>query len=105
YGSAVWSLEDPAQRAIREVRGQQMSNPTDPREKTSGDRPPQNPAEARPSGRKRGGHGAKTAAGPERAILALLSERTISRAARCAGVDESPLRVSFHPIVRQAFSG
>jgi alpha-beta hydrolase superfamily lysophospholipase len=50
---------------------------------------PQNPADSR---KLRHGHGAKTAATRERAIVALLSERTIEAAATRAGVDESTLR-------------
>lgn len=38
------------------------------------------------------GHGAKSAAVRERAILALLSERTVAMAAAQAGVNESTLR-------------
>ncbi len=43
-------------------------------------------------GRDLGGHGAKSAAVRERAILALLSERTIGKAAAMAGVNERTLR-------------
>ncbi len=43
-------------------------------------------------GRDRGGHGAKSAAVRERAILALLSERTIGQAAARAEVNERTLR-------------
>jgi transposase-like protein len=52
---------------------------------------PQKPADAR-AGRKTRGHGAKTEALRERAILALLSERTIAKAARRCGVNERTLR-------------
>ena len=51
-------------------------------------RSPQKPADTRP---KRG-HGAKSAATRERAVLALLSEKTITAAAKKAKVDESTLR-------------
>ena len=43
-------------------------------------------------GRDLGGHGAKSAAVRERAILALLSERTIGQAAAKADVNERTLR-------------
>jgi hypothetical protein len=56
------------------------------------DRSPQNPADARDSVSPRKGHGAKTAATRARAILALLSERTIERAAKKAKVNECTLR-------------
>jgi transposase-like protein len=49
---------------------------------------PQNSADVRHND----GHGAKTAAIRERAVLALLSERTISNAARKSGVNEKTLR-------------
>ncbi len=51
-------------------------------------RSPQKPAGARP---KRG-HGAKSEATRDRAVLALLSEKTVTDAAKKAGVDESTLR-------------
>lgn len=53
-------------------------------------RNPQTPAARKPTVTH--GHGAKPAAVRERAILALLSERTIGAAARRCGVDESTLR-------------
>jgi hypothetical protein len=43
-------------------------------------------------GRRNEGHGAKTGAVRERAILALLSETTISKAATKSGVNEKTLR-------------
>lgn len=49
---------------------------------------PQKPADARDSA----GHGAKPAAVRERAILALLSEKTIGEAAAKSGVNEKTLR-------------
>jgi hypothetical protein len=51
-------------------------------------RNPQKPADTR----SERGHGAKSPAVRERAIVALLSERTIADAAAKAGVDESTLR-------------
>ncbi len=51
-------------------------------------RSPQEPAGARP---KRG-QGAKSEATRDRAVLALLSEKTVTDAAKKAGVDESTLR-------------
>ena len=51
-------------------------------------RRPQRPPDPRP---KRG-HGAKPEAVRERAVLALLSEKTVTNAAKKAGVDESTLR-------------
>src|ERR1700681_872595 len=51
---------------------------------------PQVAASGRETGRK--GHGAKSAPARERAILALLSERTIGRAAARCGVGERTLR-------------
>ena len=48
----------------------------------------QKPADAR----SKRGHGAKSQATRERAVLALLSEKTITDAAKKAGVDESTLR-------------
>ncbi len=42
--------------------------------------------------RSKRGHGAKSQATRERAVLALLSEKTITDAAKKAGVDESTLR-------------
>ncbi len=51
-------------------------------------RSPQKPAGARP---KRG-HGAKSEATRDRAVLALLSEKTVTDAAKKADVDESTLR-------------
>ena len=51
-------------------------------------RSPQRPPDPRP---KRG-HGAKPEAVRERAVLALLSEKTVTNAAKKAGVDESTLR-------------
>ena len=52
---------------------------------------PQEPAEALASG-TRNGHGAKSAAVRERAVIALLSENTISAAAQMCGLDEKTLR-------------
>jgi alpha-beta hydrolase superfamily lysophospholipase len=52
---------------------------------------PQNAADVR-GFQPRKGHGAKSAAVRERAILALLSERTIQRAAQKCGVNERTLR-------------
>ena len=51
-------------------------------------RNPQVPADTR----SKGGHGAKSAAVRERAVVALLSEKTVTEAAAKAGVDESTLR-------------
>ena len=51
-------------------------------------RSPQEPADVRDSA----GHGAKSVAVRERAILALLSEKTISKAAEKSGVNEKTLR-------------
>ena len=51
-------------------------------------RSPQVPADTR----SKGGHGAKSKAVRERAILALLSEKTITKAAEKIGIDESTLR-------------
>ena len=45
-----------------------------------------------PGGRESGGHGAKSAAIQERAILALLSAKTLGAAAQSAGVGERTLR-------------
>jgi len=42
--------------------------------------------------REKGGHGAKSEAVRERAVLALLSEKTVTDAAAKAGVNESTLR-------------
>lgn len=53
-------------------------------------RAPQDPSEPRPTGGR--GHGAKSAAVRDKAVLALLSERTITLAAKRAGVNESTLR-------------
>ena len=55
------------------------------------DDPPQKPADIRAGGDS-SGHGAKSEAVRERAILALLSEKTITGAARCCGVNEKTLR-------------
>ena len=55
---------------------------------TSTARNPQKPAD----NRSKGGHGAKSEATRERAVLALLTERTVTDAAKKAGVDESTLR-------------
>lgn len=63
-----------------------MTAPT--RTATSTTRIPQTPSGASP---KRG-HGAKSEAIRDRAVLALLTERTVTDAARKAGVDESTLR-------------
>lgn len=52
---------------------------------------PQEPAETHVSGTSRG-HGAKSAAVRERAIVALLSENTIGAAADRCGLDEKTLR-------------
>ncbi len=51
-------------------------------------RSPQVPADTR----SKGGHGAKSAAVREQAVVALLSEKTVTEAAAKAGVDESTLR-------------
>ena len=51
-------------------------------------RNPQVPADTR----SKRGHGAKSQATRERAVLALLSEKTITDAAKKAGVDDSTLR-------------
>ncbi len=51
-------------------------------------RNPQMPADTR----SKRGHGAKSQATRERAVLALLSEKTVTEAAKKAGVDESTLR-------------
>ena len=51
-------------------------------------RNPQMPADTR----SKRGHGAKSQATRERAVLALLSEKTITDAAKKAGVDDSTLR-------------
>ncbi len=51
-------------------------------------RNPQMPADTR----SKRGHGAKSQATRERAVLALLSEKTVTDAAKKAGVDESTLR-------------
>ncbi len=51
----------------------------------------QKPADTRRSG-KSPGHGAKPETVRERAILALLSEKTLTGAAERAGIDESTLR-------------
>ncbi len=56
--------------------------------RTRTNRNPQKPAETR----NLVGHGAKSAAVRERAILALLSEKTITKAAEKIGVDDSTLR-------------
>ena len=53
------------------------------------DESPQMPVEDRPTAR---GHGAKSAAVRERAIVALLSENTIGAAADRCGLDEKTLR-------------
>ncbi len=60
------------------------------RKRTDGPRTrnPQKPAGAR----LKRGHGAKSEATRERAVLALLSEKTVTDAAKKAGVDESTLR-------------
>ena len=57
---------------------------------TDARRNPQKPGRRAPAITK--GHGAKPAAVRERAILALLSERTIGAVARRCGVNESTLR-------------
>src|SRR5258705_3855225 len=54
------------------------------------DRSPQNPADNRVVAPK--GHGAKTEAVRERAVAALLGERSIARAAKRSGVNEGTLR-------------
>ena len=51
-------------------------------------RSPQKPADTRETG----GHGAKSAAVREKAIVSLLSEKTITEAAAKAGIDESTVR-------------
>ena len=51
-------------------------------------RSPQVPADVR----EKAGHGAKSQAVRERAVVALLSEKTVTEAAAKAGVDESTLR-------------
>ena len=56
---------------------------------------PQKPSEVRDSGES-AGHGAKTAAVRERAILALLTEKTIKAAAKSCRVDEKTLRRWIH---------
>ncbi len=66
--------------ANRKTRGRPKGTPKS--------RSPQKPAETRDSA----GHGAKSAAVRERAILALLSEKTITKAAEKIGIDESTLR-------------
>ena len=53
-----------------------------------GSRSPQVSADVR----EKGGHGAKSEAVRERAIVALLSERTVADAAAKAGVNEKTLR-------------
>ena len=55
---------------------------------SGGSRSPQKPADTR----SKGGHGAKSAAVRERAVVALLSEKTVTAAAGKAGVNESTLR-------------
>ena len=62
-----------------------MSEPSD------GQRPSARPQTAA-DGRNAGGHGAKSEAVRQRAILALLSEPTISKAAENCGVGERTLR-------------
>ena len=57
-------------------------------EEPVGPRDPQTPAGTR----EKRGHGAKSDAVRERAIVALLSERTIGKAAAMAGVNERTLR-------------
>ena len=61
---------------------------TPPSRPTRTSRNPQKLAETRNSA----GHGAKSAVVRERAILALLSEKTITKAAEKIGIDESTLR-------------
>ncbi len=68
---------------------------------TSSIRNPQMPADTR----SKRGHGAKSQATRERAVLALLSEKTITDAAKKAGVDESTLRRWLSQDEAQARSG
>src|SRR5579859_1102447 len=59
----------------------------------NGQHPLERPQTAADSRKRSGcGHGARTAAAREQAILALLSERTIGQAATHAGVGERTLR-------------
>ena len=61
---------------------------TPPPRRTRTSRSPQKPADVRDSA----GHGTKSAVVREQAILALLSEKTIGRAAAKCGVNEKTLR-------------